>query len=328
MPEKREIYHLTVPEEMAGERLDSAVVKLVQMQTENGEISRTRVQNIIKEGFLLLDGKAGLPPRTRLTAGQTIDIDAPAPEITVKAEPEAIPLDVLFEDESILVVNKPAGMVVHPGAGNWSGTLVNAVLGREPDMNLMLEDDSEIDPLRPGIVHRLDKDTSGALIIAKTPRALRRLSKAFAEREVEKNYLAIVHGTPIPTSSVIKTAFGRHPVDRKKMAVLRQGEGKEAVTAYRVLKTGWRNGRKVSLIQVRLHTGRTHQIRVHMAHMGFPLLGEKLYNRGHAPDADRQMLHAWKLEIYHPETDEVMAFEAKPPADFIEAVDSIQDEKN
>ncbi len=320
MPEKREIYQFTVPDDMRDERLDVAMVRLAK----GDAFSRTRAQNMIRDGFVKLDGKVCDLPRMKVAPGQVIDVDAPAQEITAKAEPENIPLDILYEDDAILVVNKPAGMVVHPAAGNWSGTLVNALLGREPD----LMDEDELDPLRPGIVHRLDKDTSGSLVIAKTPRALRRLSRAFAEREIEKTYLALVHGWPVPASSVIKTPFGRHPTDRKKMAVLRIDNGREAVTAYRVLQQGWRNGQKAALVQVRLHTGRTHQIRVHMSHMGYPLLGERLYNRGRAPDADRQMLHAWKLAFLHPETGEEMSFETPPPPDFIAVLDSFTKEKN
>ena len=320
--EAREIYHLTVTEELASERLDVAIVKLV------GDLSRTRAQNMIREGFVLLDGKKCDIPRFKVEAGMTIDVDAPAQQITTKAEPESIPLNVMFEDESILVVDKPAGMVVHPAAGNWSGTLVNALLGREPDL---LEDDY-MDPLRPGIVHRLDKDTSGALVIAKTPKALRKLSKMFAEREVEKTYLAIVHGWPLPTSAVIRTPFGRHPVDHKKMCVPRivreDDEFREAVTAYTVIKSGYRNGQKVSVVKVRLHTGRTHQIRVHMAYKDCPLLGEKLYNKGRSPyGVPRQMLHAWQLSFVHPLTGEELDFEAPLPADFEAVLDEITDEK-
>lgn len=320
--EAREVYHLTVPEELKGERLDVAIVKLVT------DISRTRAQYMIREGFILVDGKKCDIPRFKVEPGMTIDADAPAQQITTKAEPEAIPLNVMFEDDSILVVDKPAGMVVHPAAGNWSGTLVNALLGREPD----LMEDEYMDPLRPGIVHRLDKDTSGALVIAKTPKALRKLSKMFAEREVEKTYLAIVHGWPLPASAVIRTPFGRHPVDHKKMCVPRivreDDEYREAVTAYTVIKSGYRNGQKVSVVKVRLHTGRTHQIRVHMAHKDCPLLGERLYNKGRSPyGVPRQMLHAWQLSFVHPLTGEELEFEAPIPSDFEAVLDEITDEK-
>jgi len=319
MPQN-DVFHFIVPDELAGERIDAAVAKLAP------DMSRTRAQSIIKGKYLKLDGEICELPRIKLEAGQTIDIDAPAQQITTQAKPESIPIDVMYEDEDVLVVNKPAGMVVHPAAGNWSGTLVNAILGREPE----LMDDEDMDPLRPGIVHRLDKDTSGALVIAKTPRALRRLSKAFARREVEKTYLAIVHGWPVPMSAVIKTEYARHPADHRKMTVparLGGGDGREAVTAYSVVKQGWYNGVKVALLKVRLHTGRTHQIRVHMAYKGYPLVGETLYNRGRAPIANRQMLHAWQLGFLHPETGEEMTFEAPIPEDFGKIADAITPEK-
>lgn len=315
---KREIYHFTAPEGTENERLDLFMVRMA-----GPELSRTRAQGMIKDGCVKRNGQICTLPRERIFAGDTVDADAPAQEITVKAEPEQIPLDVMFEDDSILVVDKPAGMVVHPAAGNWSGTLVNALLGREPD----LMDDDEMDPLRPGIVHRLDKDTSGALVIAKTPKALRKLSRMFAEREVEKTYLAIVHGWPVPNASVIKTAFGRHPVDRKRMTVLRAGEGREAVTAYYVLQKGWYKGVKAALVRVRLHTGRTHQIRVHMAYAGCPLLGDKLYNKGRTSDVPRQMLHAWQLRFIHPQTGEELEFEAPIPEDFQTVLDAVTEEK-
>ena len=165
MPQN-DVFHLVVPDELAGERIDVAVAKLAP------DTSRTRAQSIIRGKYLKLNGAICDLPRIRVEAGQVIDIDAPAQQITTQAKPESIPVDVMYEDEDVLVVNKPAGMVVHPAAGNWSGTLVNAILGREPE----LMDDEAMDPLRPGIVHRLDKDTSGALVIAKTPRALRKLS--------------------------------------------------------------------------------------------------------------------------------------------------------
>ena len=319
MPQN-DVFHLVVPDELAGERIDVAVAKLAP------ETSRTRAQTIIRDGYLKLNGEICRLPRIRVEAGQVIDIDAPAQRITTQAKPESIPVDVMYEDEDVLVVNKPAGMVVHPAAGNWSGTLVNAILGREPE----LMDDEEMDPLRPGIVHRLDKDTSGALVIAKTPKALRKLSKAFARREVRKTYLAIVHGWPVPMSAVIKTGYARHPSDYRKMTVparIGDGDGREAVTAYSVVKQGWYKGIKAALVKVQLHTGRTHQIRVHMSYKGYPLLGETLYNRGRAPLADRQMLHAWQLGFAHPETGEELMFEAPIPEDFQKAADAIMPEK-
>ncbi len=311
---EREQYEFIVPEEAENTRLDVLLTQLIGDNT-----SRTRVQNMIKDGFVTLNDKVCTLPREKVFANQKIVVNAPVQELVTYAKPEDIPLDIMYEDDAILVVNKPAGMVVHPGAGNWSGTLVNAVLGREAE----LLDDDEMDPLRPGIVHRLDKDTSGALVIAKNPVALRKLSRQFAEREVEKTYLAIVHGAPVPAGAVIRTAFGRSTRDRKKMAVLREGEGREAVTAYSTAKTGVWKGIKCALLKVRLHTGRTHQIRVHMSHQGNPLLGEKLYNRGRSSPAERQMLHAWKLVFVHPFTKEELEFEAPIPDDFRAVLDAM-----
>lgn len=319
MPDKHEIFRWTVPPGEEGCRLDLFLVRMIP------NLSRTRVQTMIRDGLLTVAGEVCLLPKRPLTAGETVLFETRPPERPVKAEGEKIPLDILYEDDSILVVNKVAGMVVHPAAGNWSGTLVNALLGRETE----LPDDEDTDPLRPGIVHRLDKETSGALVIAKTPRAHQMLSKAFAEREVEKVYLAIVHGWPVPHAAVLKTAFGRHKTDRRKMTVLRSGEGREAVSAYQTLCRGMLNGSKVALLQVRLHTGRTHQIRVHMAHIGHPLVGERLYNRGRVPILPRQMLHAWKLMFDHPLTGKHLSFEAPPPVDFRQAVNELsKGEKN
>ncbi len=312
----REHYELDVPPGLAGQRIDIALVQLI------GDISRTRTQFFIKEGYTLLNGIPCRLPRYYLAAGDKIVIDAPENQIPVHAEPEDIPLDIMYEDESILVVNKPAGMVIHPAAGNHSGTLVNAVLGHATTMSA--EDFPY--PLRPGIVHRLDKDTTGCLVVAKTPKALRKLAKSFSDREVEKIYLAMVYGVPVPGASVIRNFMGRHPSDRLKMAVLRDGDrnAKEAVTVYRTLRSGMWDKIKASILQVQLHTGRTHQIRVHMSHLGYPLLGDKLYGKGRQCPAPRQMLHAWKLSFPHPETGEMMSFEAPVPADFREVADSVK----
>ena len=312
----RERYELEVPPELAGQRIDAALVRMI------GDISRTRTQQFVKEGYTRVNGILCRLPRFYLAAGDRIVIDAPGTPVCVRAEAENIPLDILYEDEHILVINKQAGMVVHPGVGNHSGTVVNAVLGHDSDM----ADEDFPNPLRPGVVHRLDKDTSGCLVIARTPRALRKLSKSFADRDVEKTYLAIVFGTPVPPAAVIRGFMGRHPTDRLKMAVLRETDhgAKEAVTAYRTLRQGIWNEIRCSLVQVRLHTGRTHQIRVHMSHIGHPLIGDKLYARGRSSPAERQMLHAWKLVFPHPETGEALSFEAPIPADFQAVTESFQ----
>lgn len=313
--EPHEHYEFEVPESLAGERIDVALVRLI------GDISRTRTQFFIKEGCTLLNGIPCRLPRYYLAAGDRIVIDAPENRIPIRATPENIPLDIMFEDEYILVVNKPAGMVVHPAAGNHSGTLVNAVLGH--DSTLSSADFPN--PLRPGIVHRLDKDTTGCLVVAKTPDALRKLAKSFADRAVEKTYLAAVFGTPVPAAAVVKTFMGRHPTDRQKFAVLREGApgAKEAVTVYRTLRSGVWCGVRSSLLHVQLHTGRTHQIRVHMAHLGYPLLGDRLYAKGRQSPAQRQMLHAWRLSFPHPATGETMSFEAPLPDDFRSVADTL-----
>lgn len=319
MSDAREQYDFIVPSDLNAERIDVALVSLIGAES----ISRSRIQAIIKEGFLMLDGEVCRLPKFKVATGNHIIIDAPVQEMTSKAEPENIPLDVMYEDDSVLVINKAAGMVVHPGAGNWSGTIVNAVLGRDSEM----ADDEAFDPLRPGIVHRLDKDTSGCLVIAKTPKALRKLSKAFADREVEKTYLAIVHNWPIPESSLIHTNIARHPSERKRMIVrsLESGDGRDALTFYKVEKKGFLEGtQKLALLSVRLYTGRTHQIRVHMAHIKHPLAGELTYGFGRIPVAPRQMLHAWRLAFPHPESGETMNFEAPIPDDLREMIRKIE----
>lgn len=313
--EQREHYELTVPPEMAGERIDVAITRLV------GDISRVRAQCFIKEGHTLLNGQVCRLPRFYLAAGDEIVIDTPAQVIPKRAEAEKIPLDVMYQDDAVIVINKPANMVVHPGVGNHSGTVVNAVLGLDEGMT----EEEFPNPMRPGIVHRLDKDTTGCLCIARTPKALWKLSRSFAERDVEKTYLAVVYGSPLPHAAVLKSNIGRNPGDRQKMMVLRDSDpnGKEAVTSYRTIRQGVWEGIKVSLLQVRLYTGRTHQIRVHMSHAGYPLIGEKLYNRGRSCPAERQMLHAWKLSFPHPVTGEQLSFEAPIPDDLRAIIDCL-----
>ncbi len=216
---------------------------------------------------------------------------------------------MLYEDDSLLAINKDPGMVVHPAVGNWTGTLVNALLGRGTG------EFSDMDPLRPGIVHRLDKDTSGCLVVAKTPQALTRLADAFAERKTSKTYLAIVWGHPVPEEGEILTRIDRHPVDRKRRTVVTKG-GKEARSVYKVVRKGYIGGIPASLVEVRIFTGRTHQIRVHMSHIGHPLAGDEMYGGAKRLPAPRQMLHAWKLNLPHPQTGELLSLEAPPPEDF------------
>jgi 23S rRNA pseudouridine1911/1915/1917 synthase len=270
--------------------------------------SRSHVQRLITRGSVRLDGQ---PARagTILRCGQTIDVRDTAPPLPEGIVPEAIPLDVIHEDDWLLVINKPAGMVVHPAPGHWRGTLVNALLhhwhGTRPGL----------DPLRPGIIHRLDKDTSGVLVIAKDPRTLADLGDQFRRREVEKQYLALVWGRLRSHSGTIAEPIGRDPVHRKRMAV-RHG-GREAVTSFEVVE----RYERVTLVRLFPKTGRTHQIRVHLAAIGHPILGDPVYGRGHhrtqRERAPRQALHAEKIAFRHPHTGARASFTAPLAEDLV-----------
>ncbi|OQA86347.1 MAG: Ribosomal large subunit pseudouridine synthase D [Lentisphaerae bacterium ADurb.Bin242] len=304
MPDSSEF---TVPAQFSGLRLDQCLAR--QMP----ETSRSRFQTLIREKSVRVNGNPCESPKYIVAEGDVIRVDRNAEPVPVaSAVPERIPLDILYEDDQMIVVNKPAGMVVHPAAGNWSGTLVNALLGREPEIG---EEFAESDPLRPGIVHRLDKDTSGCLIVARTPDALMKLSEAFSERNTSKIYLALVWGHFPRKEGEILNRIGRHKADRKKMAVLSCG-GREARSAYRVVREGVLGGIPASLVEVRIYTGRTHQIRVHMAFLGHPVAGDTVYGGARKLPASRQMLHAWKLEAPHPVTGKILSFEAPWPDDF------------
>src|SRR6266851_228119 len=288
---------LRVRSEQAGVRLDRFLA------AEVSRLSRSRLQALIRRGLVTLNGKE---PRTReiVRAGDLVRIREPAAE-KIGAEPEKISLQVLFEDDDLVVINKPAGMVVHPGAGNQRHTLVNALLAHCTTLSGIGGKQ------RPGIVHRLDKDTSGCLVVAKNDATHQELSRQFAAREIEKIYLALVAGTMRKKRGVIDAAIGRDPVHRQRMAVTKM-RGRAARTDYRVL----RSSGGISLMECVLHSGRTHQIRVHLHHLGHPVLGDKLYGRKSAPDFSRQMLHAWKLSFRHPRTRERKDFEAPLPEDF------------
>lgn len=292
---------LQVTRERAALRLDRFLAG------ELPDFSRARLQTLIRGGFVTLNGK---PPRTRdlVRAGDIVELMEPAVE-KIKARPEQMPLEVLFEDDDLLVLNKPAGLVMHPGAGHPQHTLVNALLGHCKNL-------SGIGGLeRPGIVHRLDKETSGCLVVAKNDSTHRDLSRQFAARTMQKIYLALVAGVPRKSSGVIDKAIARHPVHRQRMSIARK-QGRTAKTEYRVLRAG----AGMSLLECTLHSGRTHQIRVHLHHLAHPVLGDKLYGGKQAGAFPRQMLHAWKLAFRHPGTGEVMTFEAPVPADFADAL--------
>ena len=295
---------LTVSSEQARQRLDRVLAESLPA------FSRARLQTLIRDGFVLLNGK---PPRPRdlVRTGDVVELREPELE-KVDAQPEQIKLDVIFEDDDLLVLNKPAGIVMHPGAGHQAHTLVNALLAH--CQNLSGIGGKE----RPGIVHRLDKETSGALVVAKNDATHRDLSSQFAARTMTKIYLALVAGILRKTSGVIDKAIARHPVHRQRMSIARR-QGRSAKTEYRVL----RSGDEISLVECILHSGRTHQIRVHLHHLGHPVLGDKLYGGKRAGDFSRQMLHAWKLAFRHPRSGDEMSFEAPVPRDFAEAMRQI-----
>lgn len=289
---------LRVTEEQSGLRLDR------YLAMELPEFSRSRLQALIEGGFVRLNGTQPRP-RELTRTGDVIQLEVPALQ-KIEAQPEAIPFPVLFEDDDLLVLDKPAGLVVHPGAGNQEHTLVNALLAHCTTLSGIGGEE------RPGIVHRLDKETSGCLVVAKNDLAHRDLSKQFAARTVKKVYLALVAGRLKKPSGTIDAAIERHPVHRQRMSVAREGKGRPAVTDYRVL----RECGDISLVECTLHSGRTHQIRVHLHHLGHPLLGDKVYAPKHAQGYARQMLHAWRLGFAHPRTGEWREFEAPMPEDF------------
>ena len=272
------------------------------------DFSRSRLQTLINDGFVRLND-AQPRPRDVVAAGDVVQLRVPQVE-KIEATAEAIPLQILFEDDDLLVIDKAAGMVVHPGAGNQEHTLVNALLSHCTSLSGIGGKE------RPGIVHRLDKETSGCLVVAKNDAAHRELSRQFAARTLKKVYLALVAGRLKNASGFIDAPIARHPVDRQRMSVSKTTRGRSALTEYRVV----RSGSEMTLLECTLHSGRTHQIRVHMHHLGHPLLGDKVYGAKTAKAFPRQMLHAWKLGFTHPRTGEWTEYEAPIPADFAQAI--------
>jgi 23S rRNA pseudouridine1911/1915/1917 synthase len=269
--------------------------------------SRSRLQQLIRDGFVQLNNSASRP-RQIVRAGDKIELTEPPLE-KVETLPEPILLEILFEDNDLIVINKPPGLVVHPGAGHREHTLVNALLNHCATLSGIGGKE------RPGIVHRLDKETSGCLVVAKNDATHRDLSRQFAARTVEKIYLALVAGKLPKTTGVIEEKIGRHPVHRQRMSATTL-RGRAAKTDYRVV----RSSDRASLVECRLYSGRTHQIRVHLHHLGHPVLGDKVYAPRLAKDLPRQMLHAWKLGFRHPRTDEWRSFEAPLPDDLAAAI--------
>ena len=275
----------------------------------NPDFSRSRIEGLIKAGFVTVNGAVAEKAGMKVSDDDEIEVEIPPP-VPAIPEPEDIPLDVIFEDSDMLVLNKAPGMVVHPAPGHFTGTLVNALLFHCPDL-------AGIGGVaRPGIVHRLDQYTSGTMVVAKSQKAMESLVKAFASHtSVEKTYLAVCRGRPRLDSGRIENLIGRHPVDRKRMAILEKG-GKRAVTNWRVVD--FKNG--LSVMECRIETGRTHQIRVHMASLGCPVIGDAVYGKPALdkrldPPPARQMLHAWKLKLWHPVEGRQMEFVSPVPAD-------------
>jgi 23S rRNA pseudouridine1911/1915/1917 synthase len=274
------------------------------------ELSRSRIQALIREQFIIVNGQPA-KPRDAVKIGDRIDIAVPE-AVPLDAEPQDIPLEILFEDDDLIVLNKTAGLVVHPAPGNPDGTLVNALLHH---CRGKLSGIGGVE--RPGIVHRLDKDTSGCLVVAKSDAAHQSLVTQFSERHtMEKWYLAVTQGIPKPAHDTVFTHIGRHPVNRKKMAVVNPPGGKTAITDYQILATD--PASLTALVLCHLHTGRTHQIRVHMHHKGTPLVGDPIYGKPNAvsQQTGRLMLHAWRLSFHHPISGHPQQFEAPIPIEF------------
>ncbi len=304
----------------AGTRLDKWLSRHLP------DLSRTRLKTLIEEGCVSAEDVTLTDPSARVKPGQAIILRLP-PDIPAEPEPQAIELAVVYEDEHLIVVDKPAGLVVHPAPGNPDRTLVNALLAH---CGQSLSGIGGV--RRPGIVHRLDKDTSGLMVAAKTDRAHQALARQFAAHTIDRAYRALVWGLPRPATGEIQGNIGRSPTNRKTMAIVKSG-GKPALTRYRVLAAY--GGGAVAQVECRLATGRTHQIRVHMTSIGHPLVGDPTYGR---PGADRlkalsaeaksrlttfprQALHAWKLGFLHPETGEMLRFESKIPNDINELIE-------
>jgi 23S rRNA pseudouridine1911/1915/1917 synthase len=276
------------------------------------DLSRSRIQSLIAGGHVSVAGRL-TKPGLRVVPGMVAKVEVPAPR-SVGLLAEDIPVDVLYEDGDVVVVNKPPGMVVHPAAGHSSGTLVNALLHRCPDLRGIGGEH------RPGIVHRLDKDTSGALVVAKTDAAMARLAADFHGRRIRKEYLAIVHGRLPGQEQRVETEIGRSGHDRKRMSARPPGRGRNAVTHVKAVEELG----DFTLARVRIETGRTHQIRVHMAFIGHPVAGDRQYGgrreRAGAGSFPRQMLHAETLAFAHPSTGRAVSFKAPLPADFAAAL--------
>ena len=281
-----------------GQRIDRVLVALAP------EFSRNHLQGLITRGHVFIDGSPASTASRRVKAGQRVKVELVPTDESLAFRPQPMDLAVLFEDEHVLVLDKPAGLVVHPAPGNWSGTLLNGLLARHAGAAMLP---------RAGIVHRLDKDTSGVMVVGKSLEAVTALSREIAARRVHRSYVALVHGVLVPATQTIEAPIGRDPVSRIRMAVV--ASGKPARTD--VSRLAERDG--ISAVRCVLHTGRTHQIRVHLAHVGHPLVADALYGGRPALGMDRQALHATRLEFTHPVEARAITVECAPPDDFVRA---------
>ena len=306
----------TVKAEDSGKRLDAYL-------TEFADMSRSAAAKLIESGSVTVCGK---PSEKKYLVKDGDEIDVVTPEVEeYEALPENIPLDVVYEDSDIIVINKPSGMVVHPAPGNYTGTLVNALLYHCKDS---LSGIGGV--MRPGIVHRIDKDTSGLLVVAKNDFSHRALSEELGYHGIEREYHALVRGGFKEPCGTVDLPIGRHPVDRKKMAVIKSGENaREAVTHYEVIQSYG----QITYLKLKLETGRTHQIRVHMSYLGHALLGDEVYSstktlfeKQHAPLFDGQILHAKRLSLTHPKTKERMTFECELPDNFKKLISILEEQ--
>ncbi|MFA5082941.1 MAG: 23S rRNA pseudouridine(1911/1915/1917) synthase RluD [Hydrogenophilaceae bacterium] len=297
-------FHLDIPTDHAGKRLDQSLAELLP------EFSRNRIQQWIDAGEARVNGAAATR-KQKVWGGEAVELQAVRIPSEQPYKAEAIALDIVHEDATVIVINKPPGLVVHPGAGNWEGTLLNALLHHAPQLEQIP---------RAGIVHRLDKDTSGLMVVAKTLEAQTALVRALQARDVKRVYWAVAMGEFERPEGTVDAPIGRHPTQRTRMAVVENG--KPARTDYRVLK----QYRQAAWVECRLHSGRTHQIRVHLSHIGHPLVGDSLYSgrRQIAASFHRQALHAYRLGFTHPLTGEYVEWQAAMPEDFRTLIEALE----
>lgn len=305
MTERVEKFHF---DEQNSDRLDKFLVSNLP------EFSRARIQGLIADGFVTVNGAGAKKAGQVIEDGDDIEVRIPPP-MPSGLIPEDIPLDIIFENDDLIVVNKPAGMVVHPAAGHYSGTLVNAVLGYDPDLEGIGGEE------RPGLVHRLDKETSGLIVLAKNERAHNWLQEQFRLRQVEKTYLALVDGKPPTPTGRVEAPIARDPSHRKKMAIVSPGKGREAVSEYKTLES-FKNH---TLLEFRPHTGRTHQIRLHCQFLGCPIVGDSVYGkRTVTATINRHFLHAIRLKIILPNEKQPRTFEADLPEELKNVLDEVK----